>query len=111
LAACLDTVCLSLVIEENFVNVLVQHEGTTVDGADTRKSLWKATKSIQGINVRGSSVTGKRVAVDLQLLEGRKRWLIHVIFIELEAHGMGNELMSIWLQTKGLVKLSINVSG
>mmetsp|Transcript_45852 Transcript_45852/g.121184 ORF Transcript_45852/g.121184 Transcript_45852/m.121184 type:complete len:278 (-) Transcript_45852:212-1045(-) len=106
LITCLDTVSLSAFVEQDLVNVLIQHEGSAVNGADSRKTFGQSAEAVDGIDVGRGTVARKRVHVRLQGCYGAGGGLIHMVFIEFETHGMGNELMRIRDETKIGIELT-----
>jgi hypothetical protein len=103
LISSLDTVGGS-VLHQNFIDILIEHKGSTVNGANSGESFWQTTKTVDGVDVRRCSVAREGVAVDLQFLDSRQCRLIHVFLIQLETHGVRNELMRIWNQSEFCVE-------
>mmetsp|Transcript_551 Transcript_551/g.1269 ORF Transcript_551/g.1269 Transcript_551/m.1269 type:complete len:207 (-) Transcript_551:621-1241(-) len=91
----LDAVGNTVGILQNLVNVAVQHEGSTVNGAETGEALGQTTETVQGVDVGAGTVASQGVAVALQLLDGGGGGLVEVIIVKLEAHGVGNKLVSV----------------
>ena len=102
----LDAVRNAVGILEDFINVTVQHKGSTMDSAETREALGQTAKTVQGVDVRAGTVASQGVAVALQLLDSGGSGLIEVVVVKLEAHGVRDELMRFGDKTKVNVQLS-----
>ena len=64
-----DSNDLSGFIKNDFVDRLVQHVRTAVDGAQAGKSLRQFAETIKGIQIGRLAISGQRIAVELDLLE------------------------------------------
>ena len=106
LVACLNSAGFALVVVQDLVNVLVEREGSSVNGTDTGESFGKTTQSVNGVNVGAGSVTRQGIAVGLEILDGGCGGGFHVVLIEFEAHGVGDELVCVGQESKVLVELS-----
>ena len=102
----LDAVRNAVGILEDFIDVAVQHEGSTVDSAETGEALRQTAKTVQGVDVGAGTVASQGVAVALQLLDGGGSGLIEVVVVELEAHGVRDELVRFGDKAKVNVQLS-----
>ena len=59
---------LSFVIEEYLIDILVEHESTSVDGAHSGETFWDTTKTVDGVYEWGVSVSTMRVHVELDFV-------------------------------------------
>mmetsp|Transcript_28973 Transcript_28973/g.53019 ORF Transcript_28973/g.53019 Transcript_28973/m.53019 type:complete len:342 (+) Transcript_28973:248-1273(+) len=101
-----DSICFAILVEENFIHITIQHESSSVNGADARESLGKASKTVHGVNIRTVTIPGKRVAVNLKLFHRMQSGLVKVCLIKFEAHCVRNKLMRLRDHSKVQIKLA-----
>mmetsp|Transcript_30538 Transcript_30538/g.57215 ORF Transcript_30538/g.57215 Transcript_30538/m.57215 type:complete len:316 (-) Transcript_30538:54-1001(-) len=102
----LDPTRFSTLVVDNFIDVLVQHEGTTMNGTNSGESFGQTSQSVDRIDVGGSSVSTEGITIGLELRDGWQGRQVHVFFVELQTHGVTDELMSVGLQPKVGVELT-----
>ena len=73
-----DACHLAFSIECYLVNVLVEHIGSSMDGAQTTECLWKSTKTVDWVKEATGSVLAVTVEIELHLLDGVDCWLVQV---------------------------------
>lgn len=80
----------------------VQHISASVDGGQTSKALGKFTKTVQGVDVRGLSVSSNRVTVQSDALDslGGLAGGGDVVVSEEQGHGVTNKVLGGGLEAK-----------
>lgn len=61
---------LAIRIGDDLVDLLVEHVGSTVDGAQTSKGLGQLAETVQRVDVRGLAVSGHRLSVQDDTVDG-----------------------------------------
>mmetsp|Transcript_14820 Transcript_14820/g.25293 ORF Transcript_14820/g.25293 Transcript_14820/m.25293 type:complete len:238 (+) Transcript_14820:239-952(+) len=92
--------CFALIIVHDFINIAVEHESSPMNGTKARESLRETTKPIHRVNVWARTITRQRITVSLKFLHSCQGWLFHVSLIQLQTHGVRNELVSVWLKAE-----------
>jgi predicted aldo/keto reductase-like oxidoreductase len=80
---------------QNLINVGVEHVSTTVDGGQTSETLGKLAKTVQRVDVRRLSVSGNRVTVQADTLNGLRSLARggDVVISQVQSHGVANEVL------------------
>mmetsp|Transcript_28912 Transcript_28912/g.44457 ORF Transcript_28912/g.44457 Transcript_28912/m.44457 type:complete len:200 (+) Transcript_28912:348-947(+) len=94
------------VFVQNLFDILVEHKRSSVNGANSGKSFRQASQTVNRINVRRCSVATEGIAIRLEFLDGTQGGLVHVGLVELQTHGVTDELVGIGLHSKVRVKLA-----
>mmetsp|Transcript_12560 Transcript_12560/g.26498 ORF Transcript_12560/g.26498 Transcript_12560/m.26498 type:complete len:351 (-) Transcript_12560:526-1578(-) len=95
----------SFVIVDDFIDITIEHEGTSVNGAKTRKTFRESSKAIDRVDVRASSISRQGVAVSLEFLHRWQCGLIKMVVVQLQTHRVGYELVGISDKPEGVVEL------
>lgn len=92
---------------DELIDVGVEHVGTAVDGGETGKALGELAKTVQRVDVRRLSVTGNRVTVEADALNGVGGLALggEVVIGEVEGHGVANEVLGASLKAELVVDL------
>ena len=95
-----------IVVKENLLDVGVEHESSSMDGAEPGEALGKPTEAVHGVDVRGLPVSLKGGAVRLKVGKGLDGRLVEVIVVGLQAHCVGDKLVGGVAEPEGGVKLA-----
>lgn len=79
----------------DLVDVGVEHISTTVDGRQAGETLRKLAKTVERVDVRRLSVSGNRVTIKADSLDGLGSLARggNVVVGEVESHGVANEVL------------------
>lgn len=105
LVASLDAPGLA-VLKEHLVHALVEHEGTTVDGTQTRETLRHAAQAVHRVDVRRLAVALEGVHIQLDGLCGGLGGLLEIVIIAVQCHGVAGEGLRVGVQAKVFVQLT-----
>lgn len=86
------------VLEQNLVDISVEHESTTVNGTDSRKSFRDSTQAEDRINERGG-IFSHGVHIELDLSDEFDSGAMKEAVIGIKGNGMANEVNSVFLQS------------
>ena len=90
--------CNFSIFKDNFVDIGVKHECSTIDCTDSRKSFGNSSETKDGVNERGR-VFAHRVHVKLDLTDEFDGWSVEEAVISIESNGMTDEVDGVLLQT------------
>lgn len=95
------------ILVQHLVDAGVQHVGTAVNGGQTGEALGQLAESVEGVDVWGLSVPGNRVAVQADTLNGIGSDTSggHVCVVEVQGHGVANEVPGGLLETEFVVHI------
>lgn len=91
----LDTSDLSIIAIDNFIDVLIEHESTTIDGAHSGETFRNTTETIDGIDERRVSVSTVGVHVELDLIDSFNGRSVDEVIISVEGNSVTNEINSV----------------
>jgi hypothetical protein len=89
-------------LEQDLVNVRVEHVGAAVDSAQSAERLWQTTKTIDWVEERRVTVLAKRVHVKSHLANRVNRGLLEIRVITMECNSVSKEINSVLRKTVGL---------
>ena len=82
----------SLLIGDYSLEGLVEHVRSSVDGRETSEPLWELSKAIEGVDVGGLSISGKRLCVQPAPVNGEVGWLVKIRVVAVECQSMSYEV-------------------
>jgi hypothetical protein len=85
-------------LEENFIDVGVEHEGSTVDGADTGEALGDTAQPVDGVDEGGVTISAHRIHVQLDLVNDVDGWKLHEALVVVEGDCVADEVDCVGLQ-------------
>ncbi len=91
----LDTRNLSRFVIDDFINILVEHESTTIDGAHSGETFGDTTETIDGIDEGRVSVSTVGIHVELDLIDGFNSGSLDEAIISVKSDGVTNEINSV----------------
>lgn len=86
------------VFENDFIDISIEHEGSSVDGTHSGESLWNSSQSVDWIDEWRITVSSVRVHVELDFLDSVNSWLLKEIVVGIESDGVSQEISSVWLK-------------
>lgn len=100
----LDTGSL-IAVEEQLIHVSVEHVSAAVDGGQTGETLRQFSKTVERVDVRRLSVSGNRVTVQADALDGLRSLsgVGDVVVGEVQSHGVANKVLGAGLKTELVV--------
>jgi len=96
---------LAVSVEQNLVNVLVEHEGAAVNRTQAGEAFRKAAQTIDGVQVRRTTVAVDRETVQPAGEEGGEGRLVQVLIRVVQGHGVPDEILGVSVQVELLVHL------
>ena len=105
LRVALDAPGLAVGVEEDLVDGPVEHEGAAVDGAEAGEALGQAAEAVHGVDVGRLAVAVERVDVEVDRHDRRQRRLLEVAVVDVEGHGVADELLRQLLEAEVVVEL------
>mgnify|MGYP006976780602 CR=1 FL=1 len=91
----LDSTNLSVFIEKNLVNILVEHESTSVNGAHSRETFRDTSESIDRVDERRLTVSAMRIHIELNSLDGFNHRSVNEAIISVKGNSVTNEVDSV----------------
>jgi len=91
----LDASDLSGFVIDDFIDILVEHESTTIDGAHSGETFGDTTETIDGIDERRVSVSTVGIHVELDLINSFNGRSVDEVIISVEGNSVTNEINGI----------------
>lgn len=88
----LNTAHATLVVVEDLIDVLVEHEGTSLDRTHSREAFWDTTETIDGVDERRVTVTADRIHVKLDFIDGFNGGTVEETIIGEQRDSVTNEI-------------------
>lgn len=98
LLAAANSADLAILIEEHFVDGLIEHVGSAVDGAKARETFGETAETVDRVEERRVSVFADRFDVELHFLESLHAGAHTVVVVDFERDGVTQKVNRVFLE-------------
>lgn len=97
--------CNLSIFENDFIDISVQHEGTSIDGTHSGESFWDTSQSVDWVDEWGITVSSMRIHIELDFFDSEMSWLLQEIIISVKGNSVSQEISGVWLKLELLNNL------